>query len=521
MASDGNDQWKPAANPWLIAAAVMSATFMEVLDTSVANVALPHIAGSLSASNDESTWVLTSYLAANAVVLPATGWLGEKVGRQRFLLACVGIFTLASLLCGLSNSLGMLIFARVLQGAGGGAMQPIAQAVLLESFPKDKQGMALGMYGLGVVVAPVLGPVIGGWLTDNYSWRWIFFINLPVGILSLFLIKQFVQDPPWIKNAKPGRLDGLGFLLMALWLASQETVLAKGQDDDWFGSRFIVTMMGVLVISFICFVSRELTVSKPIVDLRLLKNRNFGMGTLLITVVGALLYGTVALTPLFLQSQLGYPSYQSGLATAARGVGALFAMPIAGALVSKVDSRLLVGVGFTMFAVSAHGLGDVNLEIAPTTLFWPLILNGLSIGFLFVPLSSLALGTLRPEQLGNASGIFNLMRNVGGSIGISTQTTLVARLAQRHQSLMVHNLTPGNPNYDNYLTAAQNAVSQQNGLNGQQQGFGMVYQVLVQQANLWAVVEVMRYFAVAAAISILLVFVMKRVKAAGGPAAVH
>src|SRR5579883_2275864 len=253
--SPSREAWKPAVNPWLIAAAVMSATFMEVLDTSVANVALPHIAGNLSASTDESTWVLTSYLAANAVVLPATGWLGEKVGRQRFLMVCVAMFTLASLLCGLSVSLPMLIAARIIQGAGGGAMQPIAQAVLLESFPKEKQGQALGMYGLGVVVAPVLGPVVGGWLTDNYSWRWIFFINLPVGMLSVFLIKQFVQDPPWIKNARPGKIDALGFGLMALWLASQETVLAKGQDEDWFGSPLIVTMTVVLALSLLAFVT--------------------------------------------------------------------------------------------------------------------------------------------------------------------------------------------------------------------------------------------------------------------------
>lgn len=510
--------WKPAVNPWLIAAAVMSATFMEVLDTSVANVALPHIAGNLSASTDESTWVLTSYLAANAVILPATGWLGEKIGRQRFLLACVAIFTLASLLCGLAVNLPMLILARIIQGAGGGAMQPIAQAVLLESFPKEKQGQALGMYGLGVVVAPVLGPVIGGWLTDNYSWRWIFFINLPVGILSVFLIRQFVQDPPWIKFARPGKIDALGFGLMALWLASQETVLAKGQDEDWFGSRFIVVMTIVLVVALVSFIARELTTKSPIVNVRLLANRNFGTGTLLITVIGALLYGANALTPIFLQTQLGYPAYQSGLATAPRGMGAFLAMPIAGALVAKLDPRYLAMFGFALFAYSAHLLGNLDLEIARSSIFWPLILNGFSIGFLFIPLSSLAFGTLKQEQLGNASGIFNLMRNVGGSIGISTETTLTARLSQQYQQLFVRSLSPTNPQYQAALGAA-NAIG--GNVPGSQQGLAMIYGTLLQQSSLEAVVSVMRFFAMASVVSIFLVLLMKRVRAKGGAAAVH
>ncbi len=521
MSGNSRQDWKPAVNPWLIAAAVMSATFMEVLDTSVANVALPHIAGSLSATTDESTWVLTSYLASNAVVLPITGWLGEKFGRQRFLITCVILFTAASLLCGLATSLPLLILARVFQGAGGGAMQPIAQAVLLESFPKEKQGQALGMYGLGVVVAPVLGPIVGGWLTDNYSWRWIFFINLPVGILASFLIKKFVQDPPWIKNAKVGRIDSLGFIFMALWLASQETVLAKGQDDDWFGSVFIRVMTMLLIGAFISFVVRELTTKQPIVNLRLLANRNFGTGTFLITVIGALLYGTNALTPIFLQTQLNYPSYQSGLATSPRGLGAFFAMPIAGALVAKIDSRILTGFGFILFAFSALQLGNIDLEIARSTLFWPLVLNGFSIGFLFIPLSSLALGTLRPENLGNASGIFNLMRNVGGSIGISTQTTLLARLAQKHQANMVSHLSPGQPAYEAFIRATESALSPHLGASASGQGVAFAYQVLLQQANLFAVVDVMRYFAFASIASLLLVFLMKRVRAGAGPAAVH
>src|SRR4051794_32548866 len=280
------ESWKPSFNPWLIAASVMLATFMEVLDTSVANVSLPHIAGNLSATTEESTWVLTSYLISNAIILPATNWLGHFFGRKRFLIVCIGIFTLSSALCGAATSLGMLIVARILQGAGGGALQPIAQAILLESFPPEKRGSAMAAYGMGIVVAPIIGPTLGGWITDNYSWRWIFYINVPVGTLAVFMANTFIEDPPYIKNQKPGRIDYIGFGLMALGLAALQLVLDKGQEEDWFSSNFIIWTTVLAVIALVAFVIWELRSKEPIVNLRILSNRNFAVGTMLMTVIG-------------------------------------------------------------------------------------------------------------------------------------------------------------------------------------------------------------------------------------------
>ena len=434
--------WKPSFNPWLIALAVMLATFMEVLDTSVANVALPHISGNLSASNEEATWVLTSYLVSNAIVLPATGWFSSFFGRKRFLVTCIVIFTAASALCGAATSLGTLIFARVLQGAGGGALQPIAQSVLLESFPPEKRGSAMAVYGLGIVVAPIIGPTLGGWITDNYSWRWIFYINLPVGILAVLLANMFVEDPPYVRNRKPGRIDYIGFGLMAIGLAALQLVLDKGQEDDWFSSNFIVTAAVISVIALIAFIIWELMTDEPIVDLRIFANRNFTVGCVLIATVGIVLYGTIALLPLFLQTLLGYPALQSGLAVSPRGFGSIVSMIIVGRLVGKIDGRYLVMFGFAVLAYSTHVLAGLNLNIASIDVVWPNIINGFAMGFVFVPLTTMAMGTLSNEQIGNASGIYNLMRNTGGSIGIAMMTTFLARGAQSHQATMVSHMTP-------------------------------------------------------------------------------
>src|SRR6266404_5649108 len=436
------DDWVPSFNPWLIAVAVMLATFMEVLDTSVANVALPHIAGNLSASTDESTWVLTSYLVSNAIILPATNWLGHYFGRKRFLIVCIGIFTLSSALCGAATSLGMLLFARVLQGAGGGALQPIAQAVLLESFPAEKRGSAMAVYGLGIVVAPIIGPTLGGWITDNYSWRWIFYINVPIGILAVLMANTFIEDPPYIRNQRPGRIDYIGFGLMALGLATLQIVLDKGQEEDWFSSSFIVWGVVFAVVALVAFIIWELRAKEPIVNLRVLANRNFAVGTALIAAMGVVLYGTIALLPLFLQTLIGYPALQSGLAVSPRGIGAVFSMIIVGRLVGKIDGRYLIMFGFSVLGFSTYLLSDIDLQISMGTIVWPQIVSGLAMGFVFVPLTVMATGTLTAEQIGNATGIFNLMRNIGGSFGIATVTTMLARGAQLHQAAMVSHLTP-------------------------------------------------------------------------------
>ncbi|HEX8888648.1 MAG TPA: DHA2 family efflux MFS transporter permease subunit [Pyrinomonadaceae bacterium] len=515
--------WTPSFNPWLIAAAVMLATFMEVLDTSVANVALQHIAGSMSATPEEATWVLTSYLVSNAIILPATNWLARYFGRKRFLIVCIIIFTLSSALCGAATSLGMLIFARILQGAGGGALQPIAQSVLLESFPPEKRGAAMAVFGMGIVVAPIIGPTLGGWITDNYSWRWIFYINVPVGALAIFMANAFIEDPPYIKNQKPGRIDYIGFGLMALGLAALQLVLDKGQEEDWFSSPVIFWTTVLSIGALLAFVIWELRTSEPIVNLRILANRNFAVGTMVMTIIGVVLYGTIALLPLFLQTMMGYPAVQSGMAVSPRGIGSIISMIIIGRLVGKIDSRYLIIFGFIILAYSTYMFSDINLQISMGSIVWPSIISGLAMGFVFVPLTTTAMGTLSNEQMGNASGVYNLMRNTGGSIGIAAMTTMLARGGQIHQAAMVSHLTPYDPAFQQRMQQIQGALAtQMNSGAAQQQAYATIYGTAARQAMVMSYVDNFRIMAFLCVICIPLVFFFKRVKARkGAGAAVH
>src|SRR5208283_2926335 len=365
--------WRPSVNPWLIAAAVMLATILEVLDTSVANVAVPHIAGNLSASIDEATWVLTSYLVSNAIVLPMTGWLSGFFGRKRFLIACIGFFTLASAACGAASTLGILILARVAQGAAGGALQPLSQAILMESFPPARRGMAMAVFGLGVVVAPIIGPVLGGWITDNYTWRWIFFINVPLGALAIFMSHTFVEDPPYLRDARKNlgsQIDYIGFGALTLWLGTLQIILDRGQEDDWFNATWVCWASCISLVSLVFLIFWELRVARPLVDIRVFRNRNFAMGTLLMTVVGIVLYSTTALLPLFLQELIGYPALNSGMAMSPRGMGAVCSLLAVGALVSRIDARLLIGFGFFVLAYAVSGFGNLNMEIATRNVMW-------------------------------------------------------------------------------------------------------------------------------------------------------
>ncbi|MFL6584032.1 MAG: DHA2 family efflux MFS transporter permease subunit, partial [Chthoniobacterales bacterium] len=398
-------EWRPSHNPWLIAAAVMLATFMEVLDTSVANVSLPHIAGNLSATTDEATWVLTSYLVANAIILPATNWLGQLFGRKRFLIACIVLFTIASALCGMAGSLGFLIIARVLQGAGGGALQPISQAVLLESFPPQKRGSAMAVFAMGVVVAPILGPTLGGWITDNYSWRWIFYINLPIGIFAALMANEMIEDPPYLKRISAANIDYIGFGLLSIWLATLQYVLDKGQELDWLASRPIVICTVLSAATFVGFVVRELVAEHPIVDLRVLKNRNFAVGAAMILLLGALLYGTTAILPLFMQNMLGYTAVDAGMAMSPRGIGAFLTTIIVGRLVGKISNRILIGIGFLLLAYSCLILSRVNLQVSISSVIVPVMISGVAISLIFVPLTTATMGLLSQEQMGNATGI--------------------------------------------------------------------------------------------------------------------
>jgi DHA2 family multidrug resistance protein len=484
----GGDLWRPRVSPWLISASVMLATFMEVLDTTIVAVSLPHMAGNLSATTEEATWVLTSYLVANAIVLPASGWLSLYSGRKRFLLACVTIFTTSSLLCGLAPSLPVLVFARVLQG-------------------------------LGVVVAPIVGPTLGGWLTDSYTWRWIFYINIPIGILALFMMSRNVEDPPYIRNARPGRIDGIGFAFMILWLGTLQIILDKGRQEDWFGAVWIRWFTGLSAAAMVLFVFTELRTRDPIVNLRILKNRNFGLGTSLMTLFGAALYSTVTLLPMFLQTLMGYPAVKSGIAITPRGLGSLFTLPLVGRLIGVVDARWMLVCGLSLFGASSFLFGRINLDIGMRNVVLPNLFQGLGMGLIFVPLATLTMGSLRNEQVGNATSIFNLMRNLGGSFGISIATTFLARNAQSHQALMVSHLTPYDPAYQQRLAAIQNGLAPLTGApQAGQQAYAALNGILVQQAALRSFVDTFLWIALLIAFCVPWAFFMKKAVSRRAPA---
>jgi DHA2 family multidrug resistance protein len=506
-------QWVPTFNPWLVAFSVMLATVMEVLDTSVANVALPHIAGNLSATTEEATWVLTSYLISNAIVLPATSWITKFVGRKRFLIICIIIFTIASALCGAAPNLYILILARILQGLGGGALQPIAQAVLLESFPPAKRGAAMALYGMGVVVAPIIGPTLGGWITDNYSWRWIFYINLPVGALAAFMANTFVEDPPYLKGQKPGRIDYIGFGLMALGLSALELTLDLGNQRDWFESGLIVFTASMSVLSLVGFVVWELYTDEPIVHLRVFLNRNFAVGCAMIATVGVVLYGSTALLPLFLQTLLGYPAVQSGLAVSPRGIGSILSMVVVGRLIARVDGRYLIAFGFAVLGASTWVFTGLTLTIAQTNIIYPMIVSGFAMGFVFVPLTTMTMSTLEQNEIGNASGIYNLMRNTGGSVGIAVMTTLLQRNAQVHQAVLATHATPYDEAYRQLIAQLTASFSRtMDAVSAAQQATATAYGMIVRQAVLLAYLDDFRILAIMAFMCIPAAFIFKRVR---------
>ena len=509
-------------NPWLIAASVMLATFMEVLDTAIASVALPYIAGSLSATTDEATWVLTSYLVANAIVLPASNWFSLRFGRKRFLMSCVAIFTVASLACGASWSLPIMLIARVIQGAGGGALQPLSQAILLESFPPAKRGAAMAVFAFGVVVAPVLGPTLGGWLTDTYSWRYAFYINIPIGIAALYMINRYIFDPPYIAQAKVPLFDRIGFGTLIVWTGLLQVVLDKGQEADWFASTWLCWAVFFLVAAFVWFCVHSWRALEPMVDLHLLKDRNFGIGCLLIFMFGVGIYSTVTVLPLFYQELLGYTAFTAGMVVAPRGLGAICGMPIIGYLSNKLDPRYLLTFGFGVFGLTTLYFGNLTLDVSPTTLLVPILITGFALSFVFVPISTQAYGTLRKEQIGSASGLFNLMRNVGGSIGISVATTLLTRRSAAHQNDIINSVPQSGQQFQQHLAAATHAFTPSAGAaNAGILARGQLYLELGRQALLWAFVDVFRWLSILCFICVGIVWFFGRVKPGKAPAGAH
>jgi MFS transporter, DHA2 family, multidrug resistance protein len=507
-------------NPWIVAIAVMFATFMEVLDTTVVNVSLPHIAGNLSASIDESTWVLTSYLVANAIVLPLTGWLARHFGRKRLLMTSVAGFTVSSLLCGMAPNLPLLVCFRLLQGATGGAMQPLSQAVLLEAFPPHERGKAMGFWGLGIVVAPILGPVLGGWLTDTYSWRWVFYINLPVGMVSLLMTQLYVFDPPYLRK-DTDRIDYWGIGLLALWVGALQLVLDLGQEHDWFSSPFIVTLAWVCGAGLVAFLLRELMTRDPVIDLGVFRIRTYSTGVFLMTTLGFVLYGSLVLLPVMLQTLLGYPSLQAGIAMAPRGMGSFIGMPLVGVLIGRIDARKMVAFGLTAGAFTLFWLGQLNLNAGYWDIFWPQFFQGLGLSALFVPLTTITMDPIPRERMGNATSLFNLMRNLGGGIGIATTGTLLARKQQEYVNVMGAHVTPFSAAAQNAIEAARRGflASGSDPATAAQRAYAAVFGAVQRQASMVAFVDVFRLLGGIFLLLLPLVFLMRRPRGKAAAAA--
>src|SRR5262245_5754984 len=507
-------------NPWIVAVAVMFATFMEVLDTTVVNVSLPHIAGNLSASIDEATWALTSYLVANAIILPMTGWLASLFGRKRLLMLSVVGFTASSFLCGLAPTLGTLILFRVIQGATGGALQPLSQAVLLEAFPPSDRGKAMGFWALGIVVAPILGPVLGGWLTDTYSWRWVFYINLPVGIASIVMTQLYVFDPPYLRH-EVTKIDYWGIGLLALWIGSLQIALDLGQEHDWFASHFITFLIATASIGVVVFIIREWTTKEPIVDLRIFKNRTYSTGVFLMTTLGFVLYGSLVLLPIMLQTLLGYPSLQAGVAMAPRGMGSLIGMPLIGMLIGKIDARKLIAIGLIAGALTLIWLGQLNLNAGYWDIFWPQFFQGLGLSALFVPLTTVSMDPIPRERMGNATSLFNLMRNLGGSIGIAVTGSLLSRKEQAFTNIYGANVDPYSHNtismFDSiragFMAAGADITTATN------RAYAALFGTVQQQAAMASFVQLFRLLGVIFLLLLPLILLMRRPRSGGGAAA--
>ena len=502
-------------NPWLVAIAVMSSTFMEVLDTTVVNVSLPHIAGSLSATPEEATWALTSYLVANAIILPITGWLANYFGRKRLLMISVTGFTLASFLCGFAPNLPFLIICRIIQGATGGGLQPLSQAILLEVFPPEDRGKAMAFWALGIVVAPMLGPVLGGWLTDQYSWRWVFYINVPIGILALFLTYTFVFDPPYIKRREGQGIDYWGIGLLAVGIGALQIMLDKGQEEDWFSSHFIVTLAVLTVLGLGLFLWRELVAEHPVVDLRVFRYRSYAAGTFLMTVLGFVLYGSTVLVPLLLQTLLGYPALQAGIVMLPRGLGSFLFMPLVGILMSKIEPRRLLGAGILIASFSFWRFAHLNTQVGYWDFFWPLIIQGAAMGLLFVPLTTITNDPVPKEEMGNATSLFNLMRNIGASIGIATSTTMLARHQQVHTNALVSHISQYDLQVRQMIQAMVGSAPTPQAL---QRAYGVLSGMVQQQAVMMSFNDVFFMLMISFLCMFPLIFVMRKPKHHGGAA---
>lgn len=507
----------------MIAIAVMVSAVMELVDTSAVNVSLPYIAGNLSASVDEATWVLTSYLVANAIILPLSGWLANYFGRRRLLIMSVVGFTIASILCGLAPTLSALVFFRILQGAAGGSLQPTTRAIMLEAFPREERGHAMALWGVGIVIAPIVAPMLGGWLTTDYSWRWIFFINLPISVAGLLLVWKYVFDPPYIRRPST-RIDYWGMGLLAIGIAALQVVFDKGQEDDWFGSHFIIAMVIVAVIGLVAFTIWELRSRYPVVHFSLFRYRTFVTGISLSLVLFFSIYGSIVLLPLFMQELLNFPAVTAGVWSSPRGIATLAMMPIAGFLIGRRwDMRALLSAGLFVSGIGAYMFSYLNTSIGPWSFFWPQIVMGMGLSFMFVPLATITVDPIPQEEMGYATSLIALARNLGAGIGISVFTAFIARREQFHQVRLAatmareHNLPFSGISQLQQFFAGHGGGS----VSTSHQGLAFIYQQLLQQASALSYLDGFRVMAVLLLLTVPFVWIMKkpRFKSQGSDAA--
>jgi DHA2 family multidrug resistance protein len=505
--------WLPKANPWLIAFVVSLAAFMEVLDTSIANVALPHIAGNLGASSDESTWVLTSYLVSNAIVLPITGWLVSLVGRKKFFLICITIFTASSLLCGIAPTLPFLLLARVIQGVGGGGLQPMAQAILADTFPPQKRGLAFSVYGMTAIVAPAIGPTLGGWITDSYTWRWIFLMNLPVGILAVFLVFTFVEDPPFLTRTTihESRIDYFGFGLLAVGVAFLQIVLDKGQEDDWFGSHFIVTLTIISVICLVTLVIWELRVRAPILDIRLFKNVNFATASVMMLMVGAASFSTTVLMPQFLQNLMGYTAESAGMVLSTAALLLLVELPIVGRLTGHIQARYLMAFGWGLLTLAMfYSTQRMDLQMSFAAATWLRIAQYIPMGFIFIPATMAAYIGVPQEKNNAVAGLINFVRNIGASLGTSAVTTVLARRAQVHQVMLANHTVLSDRVFQNSANGMTGRMHHALGAQARAGAYGSLYGTMRAQASTLSYIDTFWLLGIATGIMFLLSFLLRK-----------
>ena len=499
------------AGKWIIALAVVLPTLLEVIDTSVVNVSLDHIRGSLSAGIDEATWTITAYLVSNAIIIPLTGWLSRVFGRKRYLLFSVSLFTVSSFLCGSATTLFALVFFRIIQGIGGGALQPISQTILLETFPPEEYGMAMALFGVGVMFGPIVGPVLGGWITDNWSWNWIFYINIPIGIISVIMIMLFIQDPPYLKRIKE-KIDYIGLSLIVLGIGCLQVVLDKGQREDWFSSPLIMNLAIVSGICMIVFIFWELRRPDPILNLRQLKNVSFASANMIQCVAFFVLFGSILLLPLFVQQLLGYSAFLSGMVLAPGGIATLISMPISGKLIQKVNPKAVLATGLLITTYSIFIMSHFNAYIDFNTVAFSRIVMGFGMGMVFVPLTSLAFSTIKKEEMGNATSIFSLLRNISGSFGIAIMTTLLARRAQFHHFRLSEQLNPFDGRYQLGVNKAIAVLGYKTGSGSVLAAKGIIYQQLAKQSTLFAFTDAFYFSTLLMLCVIPIVFLLKRPK---------